>query len=139
MPGAEQSSERTQPRRLLAPCKSEGGKLIVQVFCGSHRFRLNDVQTDFFDSGMEIEHSGSAVAQVHDPALNERSTVVDADDYRFPISQVGDPDIGPQGKLAVRSGHFEHVEVFTAGGGSAVKAFTVPGSIAYLIRSGIAF
>src|SRR5215471_6415174 len=110
--------------------------LFGQTSIGSYGLRFKYIQPDLFDSGVEVEHTGCAVAQVHDPTLNKGAAVVDSDDDRFPVAQIGDLDVGTQGKLAVGGGESEHVEVLAAGGGSAVELLAIPRGIADLVRFG---
>src|SRR5262249_39256031 len=90
------------------------------------------------DSAAEVQHAGGTVTQVHDPTLDIRTTVVDPDNNPLPVVQVGDLDVGPQGKLAMGRRQLEHVEVFPTGCGSAVKLFAVPGGKANLVGGGFA-
>src|SRR5579859_4953529 len=102
----------------------------------SHIFRLNQVNTDTLHAITEIEHPGSAVAQVHNPVSNVRSPIIDPNNDPLAIFQVRHLYKASQRELPVRGSEFEHVEVLTAGSGLAVKLLPIPGCGSYLIGFG---
>src|SRR5262249_55109696 len=101
-----------------------------------HRIRLDYIQAYTLDSAPEVQHPSGTVAQVHDPALNIGTTVVDPDNNPLPVVKVRHLDVGPERKLAMSRCQLEHVEVFPAGCGPAVKLFAVPGGKANLVGGG---
>src|SRR5947209_8849388 len=101
---------------------------------GSHSLGLDQVKPDPFDPGMEVEHAGCSIAEIHDAAAHIRPPVIDPDDDPLAVPQVGHLYISTQRKLAMGGGEFEHVEVVTAGGLFSVELLAVPGSASYLVR-----
>src|SRR5262249_10913443 len=98
----------------------------------SHMFRLNQVKPDPLYAVAEVKHACGAVAQVHDAISHIGAAVIDPDDDPLAILEVGHLDEGSQRQRTVCSREFEHVEVFAAGRGFAVKLFSIPGGGSYL-------
>src|SRR5260221_6100952 len=102
----------------------------------SYAFRLNQVNPDPLHAVAEVEHSGGAIAQVHDAVAHVGAAIIDPDDDPLAVLEVGHLDEGPQRELPVGCREFEHIEVLTAGRGSAVKLLSIPGSISNLVGFG---
>src|SRR5437879_11723104 len=67
--------------------------------------RLNQIQTDPLQTlSLELEHASGAVRNVYDPAGNYGAAIIDFDDYRAPVAQIGDPQEAAQGRSWVRGG-----------------------------------
>src|ERR1700704_3325150 len=99
----------------------------------SHIFRLNQVDPDPLHAIAEIEHPRSTVAQIHDSVSYVRSPIIDPNNDPFAVLQVGYLDERSQRELPVSGCELEHVEIFTACCGLAVKLLAVPGCCTYLI------
>src|SRR5690348_8214152 len=101
--------------------------------------RLNQVKPDPLHAVAEVEHSGGAVAQVHDAIAHIRAAVIDPDDDPLAIFKVGHLYKGSQRQRTMSGCELEHVEILAAGCGLAMKLFAIPGRIAYLVGFGFSF
>src|SRR4030081_1046183 len=99
----------------------------------SHIFRLNQVNADTLNAISEIQHPGSAIAQIHDAVPNVRSPIIDPDNDPLAVFQVRHFYESSQWKLPVSGSELEHVKVFTACCGSTVELLAIPGGGSNLI------
>src|SRR5882724_5326181 len=111
------------------------GQLLTRAgtLVGGDIFRLDQVQADPFDAIAEVEHAGSAVAQVHNSVSDVGATVVDSYDNPLAVPQVGNFYEGPQREPTVGGSELKHVKILTAGRHPAVELLAVPGGIPYLV------
>ena len=100
----------------------------------------------------EIEFLGGGQREIDNPAILKRAAVVDADNNRFLVLKVGDPNARPERKGPVRRGQVVHIEhlavrchfsVVVTGivGGDAFKrqehfARGIPGCLRRVCRAG---
>src|SRR6478672_3329429 len=94
---------------------------------------LNQVNPHPLHAIAEIEHSGCAIAQIHDPVTYIRTAIIDPDNDPLTIFQVRDLYKASQGELPVSGCELKHIKVLTAGCGLAMELLPVPGSASYLI------
>src|SRR6266566_829801 len=96
--------------------------------------RLNQVQTDPLQTlSLELEHASGAVRNVYDPAGNYGAAIIDFDDYRAPVAQIGDPHEAAQGQSWVGGGQVVHIIRLAAGGRLALEIVSIPGGGANLV------
>lgn len=81
----------------------------------------------------EAKDGGSGAGKVDDAAFRHGTAVVDGNDHRLMIPQVGDPKDGAEGQGAMSAGELVFVERLAAGGGATLKEFAVPGGDAELV------
>src|SRR6266566_1771309 len=96
--------------------------------------RLNQIQTDPLQTlSLELEHASGAVRNVYDPAGNYGAAIIDFDDYRAPVAQIGDPHEAAQGQSWVGGGQVVHIIRLAAGGRLALEIVSIPGGGANLV------
>src|SRR5215469_2662149 len=94
-----------------------------------HRLRLgNDIQADCLDTLMfQMKLSRCLIGEVDDSALYDRPAIVDADDHRSAVSQIGDLHHGPERQSRMCCGQIVHIERLSAGSLFAIEVASVPG------------
>src|SRR6266516_4006585 len=82
---------------------------------------------------VRLDHASGAVRDVYDPAGNYGAAIIDFDDYRAPVAQIGDPHEAAQGQSWVGGGQVVHVIRLAAGGRLALEIVSIPGGGANLV------
>src|SRR5580765_5167106 len=94
---------------------------------------LNQVNPYPLHAIAEIEHSGCAIAQIHDPVAYIRTAVIDPNNDPLAIFKVCHLYKASQRELPVSGCELKHIKVLAAGCGLAMELLAVPGSASYLI------
>src|SRR5205807_2484283 len=72
--------------------------------------RMSQLQTDPLQIlSLELQHASGAVRHVYDAAQYTGAAVIDFDDYRASVAQIGDPHEAAQGQSWVGGGQVVHV------------------------------
>ena len=83
---------------------------------GADEFDLDRGQTAI----TETEGVGGSPRKVDHTALGDRSAVIDGDDDRFIVAEIGDPEDRTERQSAMRAGELILIEGLAAGGRAAV-------------------
>src|SRR5258707_14629052 len=94
---------------------------------------LDQVNSHPLHAIAEIEHSGRAIAQVHDSVADVRTAVIHPDNDPLAVFQVRHLYEGPQRELPMGGRELEHIKILAAGCGLAMELLAVPGGASYLI------
>ena len=81
---------------------------------------------------LELKQFGGPAGHVHHPVAVIRPAVVDADDQRFAVAEIGDARITRHRQRRMGGGQRGHVEHFAIGGQPAVEIVAIPGGQAFL-------
>jgi hypothetical protein len=86
-----------------------------------------ELQADWVETLADhVERLCSSEGEIDLPAWAEGAAVIDGDDDRAPVAQVGDLDAGAEGQGAMGGGHGVHVEGMAAGGEVPLEHGAVP-------------
>ena len=119
--------------RLALPARGSVGGQRGEQLCviGPGKARTSDV-FDLHLGGavaFEVECLGDAARHVHHAVRVIGSAVVDADDHRRPVAQVGDARVARQRHGRVRGGETVAIVDLAVGGEPAVEGVAVPGRV----------
>jgi hypothetical protein len=96
---------------------------------GGQELNLNGSQSTV----AEAERLRSSQGKVDYPVAGDRAAIVDADDDRPMVAQIGDADQRAKRESALSTGHGELVVRLAAGSGASLKELAVPGGHAELV------
>src|SRR5665213_2694210 len=87
------------------------------------------------DLGQSVDAYGacSGVGEVDDAVVRYRAAIVYADEDRFVVPEIGDPDPTAEGQAAMSAGEGVHIEGLAIGCGVTLEAGAIPGGFADLV------